>query len=117
MVQRWIARVRRRREERIALQAGAWLEGLGFVLEASRTLLRPQDLPPDLLGIVHRIDWRLEQVVHCERVLKRALRGRAPHIAAQLQGATWQAYHLRHEMISYFIRRKAFQPADKAGGA
>jgi len=115
MVQRWLAHVRRRREERIALQAEAWFEGLGFLLEASRTLLRPQDLPLDLIGIVHRVDWRLEHIVHSERVLKRALRGRAPHLTSQLQEATRQAYHLRNQMISYFIRRKAFQDAEKAG--
>jgi hypothetical protein len=115
LLRRWAEHNRRRREQRIAQNAEAWLEALGLLLEASRSLLRPQRLPTDLITALHRIDWWLEHLVQAERVLRRALR--EPDLNARVRRTTELAFRLRNEMVSYFIRWKAFQDSEQTGVA
>ncbi len=114
MWQRWVERIRRRRADRVAVHARLWLEAVRLLLETCRAALQPQAMPPDLIPVLHWIDWRLEYILQSERALKRTLRKQAPDVGARLRMVTEQAFHLRNKMASYFIRWKAFQDAHRA---
>ena len=116
MLRRWVERNRRRREERIAFQAATWLEGLRSVLDLCRAALQPRAMPGDLHRELTRIDWRLERVRSADQALKRYLRQRAPALAPDVEEATGQAFHLRNQTTTFFIRWQAFQDANQAGG-
>jgi hypothetical protein len=111
MWQRWVERIRRRRADRIAVHARLWLEAVRLLLETCRATLQPQAMPPDLIPVLHWIDWRLEHILTSERAIKRTLRKQAPDLGTQLGMVTEHAFHLRNTMASYFIRWKAFQDA------
>lgn len=102
--------------ERLAEQLEAWLGNLRRFLDACQISLHPRSMPDDLLGSLHRLDGLLERIRFAERSLKRHLRREAPPIAARLQQATGQAFHLRNLVTSFFIRWRAFQEAERAGG-
>lgn len=112
--QRWVEWAHKRRRNRTAFHAELWLEAVHLLLEACRAALQPQAMPPDLVPVLQRIDWRLEHILHSNRSLRRALRERAPTLSARIAEATDQAFRLRNQMTSYFIRWKAFQDASEA---
>ena len=73
-------------------------------------------MPGDLHQVLNLIDWRLERDVSADQALKRYLRQRAPALAPDVEEATGQAFHLRNQTTSFFIRWQAFQDANQAGG-
>jgi hypothetical protein len=116
MQQRWVERVRRKREARLAEQREAWLASLRRFVDACQTSLRPLSMPDDLLESLHRLDWQLEHIRSTERSLKRELRRQAPGLDARVRGAAGEAFRLRNLVTSFSIRWQAFEEAERSGG-
>jgi hypothetical protein len=116
MLERWIERVRRKRELRLVEQREAWLGNLRRFIDACQRSLRPLSMPDDLLQSLHRLDWQLERIRVSERPLKRGLLKQAPGLDARVREATGKAFHLRNLVTSFFIRWQAFEEAERSGG-
>jgi hypothetical protein len=113
MVQEWIASWRRRQRRRSAESMLVWCEQANIVFEACALALK-QDGPPAPPDVtLNRIDWGLEHLRDLSNGVRRALTHSDRPLAHKVEQHLVLSYHLRNSALSYLIRLKAFQQADR----
>jgi hypothetical protein len=109
----WLDRLRGRRLEQARLDLETWLDLFGGLTELFLSSLQISAMPTDLVVTLSGIDSRLEGLNARAIRMRGLLRRSDPALGARVKHATDQAWRLRNQMVSFFIRWQDFQDADR----
>ncbi len=117
MLQRWLERRRRARDQRAAGDLQDWLTSARKVLEICAASLKPKDPRTDIGVALDRVDRELLRFRGHAAGAGGSLRRRHPSLRSRLEEATRLTYRLRNDTCGYLLRWQTYQQQRDASSA
>jgi hypothetical protein len=117
MLQRWIERGRRGRDDRAIGELQDWLTSVRAIMEICDAALRLKDPRTDIGVALDRVDRELFRFRGHAAGASGSLRRRSPRVRSRLEEASHLTYRLRNDTCAYLLRWQTYQQQRDASSA